>query len=136
MKHTQSAFLQLCLLVLVCTAQWTTAKAAKAKAAQKNVRLFNEADVGVDVFWVHPQEGSIHKMTGDSEIIGPGMNIDLKSFAGHEFEIHEVGACDNNGDKTCRRVIFEVNENDDQSTLYRIVLTIWFAWFGLVCLLE
>ena len=90
--------------------------AAAASTTQKNVRLFNEADVHLDVFWVHPQDKSIHKMTAENDSVKPGMNIDLKSFAGHEFEIHELGACNHGPEQTCRRVIFQVNENDDQST--------------------
>lgn len=104
----------LLLAMLVCALQCHTATAQQKQQQQKNVRLFNEADVSFDVYWVHPENGSIHKMTGEGEFIQQGMDIALKSFAKHEFEIHELGECDSNSDKTCRRVIFEVGEDDDQ----------------------
>ncbi|CAB9518364.1 Probable prolyl 4-hydroxylase [Seminavis robusta] len=86
---------------------------------QKDVTLFNEAGLSIDVFWVHPQNGGIHKMTADGEVIKDGLSIPLKSFAGHEFEVHEVpnpstGECDTTDSKTCRRAIFQVTPYDDQ----------------------
>lgn len=83
-------------------------------AKEKDVLLFNEAGVNIDVYWVHPQTKAIHRMTDDNEVTD-GTHIPLKSFASHEFEIHEAGDCGSTGDKTCRRTIFQVSPHDDQS---------------------
>ena len=99
-----------------------------ARSDQKNVRLHNEANVNIDVFWVHPGNKSIHKMTAENEVVTAGMTIDLKSFAGHEFEIHETGACDHGPEQICRRVIFQVNEKNDQSkykTQSKVTSILW-----------
>lgn len=119
MKYPQARF----SLYLLLLAYLFCAAAAAATPTQKNVRLFNEANVHLDVFWVHPQDKSIHKMTAENDSVKPGMNIDLKSFAGHEFEIHELGACNHGPEQICRRVIFQVNDNDDQSTYSLVVYT-------------
>lgn len=90
--------------------------ATAAPQTQKDVVLFNEAGVTIDVYWVHPQTKEIHRMTGENEV-KDGMHVPLKSFADHEFEIHEAGDCGTSagGDSgVCRRTVFQVTPHDDQ----------------------
>ena len=94
----------------------STASAAAAAAVQKDVLLHNEAGVLIDVYWVHPVNGEIHKMTDDNEV-KDGMHVPLKSFEGHEFEVHEAGDCGTSGDQVCRRTVFQVTDRPEQSEL-------------------
>jgi len=61
---------------------------------------------------VHPMTKEIHRMTSENEV-KDGMHVPLKSFAHHEFEIHEAGDCVNESG-VCRRTMFQVSPNDDQ----------------------
>jgi hypothetical protein len=89
---------------------------------QKDILLLNEANVPLQVYWVHPQTRQLTLMTTDAPC-QPGSTVPLQSFAHHEFEVHEVGSCDSTADKTCRRAIFQVSPHDDQSTFLLVLPT-------------
>jgi len=113
--------LAVCLVLLLSVTTTHAARANKSSDpnAQKSVALINEAGVTVDVYWVNPKDGSLHKMNSENEVPN-GATIQLNSFAGHEFDIYETanpetgcgGSTDEN--RACRHVLFEVSANEDQ----------------------
>jgi len=123
------------LVVFFCTIPFfqsqrmylTAAAAGQVQQQQRRATVANEAGVDIDVYWIHPGNKGIHKMTSEGQVIKSGSNMDVNSFAGHEFEIHEVpnalGECEGAADKTCRRVIFQVSDSDYQSTSYCDITT-------------
>ena len=112
-----------CLLLAASSTSTTNAK----ENDQKDVLLLNEAGVPLQVYWVHPQTRQLSLMTANGPC-QPGGSVPLQSFAHHEFEVHEIGSCDQTKDKTCRRAIFEVSPHDDQSTFLLVI----FSWVFLL----
>jgi hypothetical protein len=93
--------------------------AAHGISTDRPIRLFNDAGVKVEVYWINPTTRAASLMSTPS--IYDGAQMPLNSFVGHEFELREVPAADTgacaNEDKVCHSVNFLVSENDNQGEL-------------------
>jgi hypothetical protein len=121
--------------VLLSVSSHVAAAAKKQSVKSRMVTLFNEAGVSIDVFWVNPDNQEIFRMSEEGEVVVHGDTMPLNTYAGHQFEIHQVpdadtGAC--GSDQTCRRVLFQVTDYDDQSKLQYCMSTLFNACTCLV----
>lgn len=84
-------------------------------ADRRWVEVVNDSVTRVEVFWVNPDN---HELSPMSDVpLEAGGSFPLNTFSGHEFELHELpskktGECD---DKTCRRAMFTISEEQEQS---------------------
>lgn len=93
---------------------------------ERAIRMFNEAGVKVEIYWINPQtrEGSLMS----APHVYDGAQFPLNSFVGHEFEVREVvnaqtGECAS-ADKVCHSSNFIVTENDNQGAFFYSASTI------------
>eukprot|EP00545_Synedropsis_sp_CCMP1620_P005232 CAMPEP_0119012334 /NCGR_PEP_ID=MMETSP1176-20130426/6401_1 /TAXON_ID=265551 /ORGANISM="Synedropsis recta cf, Strain CCMP1620" /LENGTH=456 /DNA_ID=CAMNT_0006965269 /DNA_START=13 /DNA_END=1383 /DNA_ORIENTATION=- len=106
---TPSSFLVFAISLLLTSTTWSL-------QTDRAIRMFNEAGVKVEIYWINPQTRAASLMSAPH--VYDGAQFPLNSFVGHEFEVREVpnlasGAC-SSADKVCHSTNFIVTDHDNQ----------------------
>jgi hypothetical protein len=88
-----------------------------AGGVNRSIRIINESQSKISVYWVHPVTRETVLMT--SPDIVAGSEFPLDSYVGHEFEARELpsvktGLCQHSADQVCRRAVWSLSENEEQ----------------------